>query len=175
MNDENISIFEEKAAGVDNSTTANVTPLNKKNMRSQMGSESTVRPYTFRRLNATDLFPMIKIISKIGLDELSQVFDGDSIKDLIGQTKNIKSGDAEEKSYVVGIGVAMKLVNKIIEHIPRCEQDIYSLLSRVSGMSVEEIQNLGVDVFMMMILDFVMKEEFKDFFKAASSCISRSR
>ena len=40
-------------------------------------------------------------------------------------------------------------------------------------MSVEEVQHLDIDVFMEMILDFIMKEEFKDFFKVASGYISR--
>lgn len=139
-----------------------------------------VKPYTLRKLNSTDLFPTIKIISKIGLDELTQVFEGDVIKTLIAQTKAMNSSkDAEQSEqpkqseYIIGVGVALKLANKIMEHIPLCEQEIYSLLSRVSNMSVEEVQNLDIDVFMEMIFDFIMKKEFKDFFKVASGYISR--
>lgn len=139
-----------------------------------------VKPYTFRRLNSTDLFLMIKIISKIGLDELTQVFEGDAIKALIAQAKQMKSSENDEQTeqpknqnFVVGVGIALKLVNKILEHIPLCEQEIYTLLSKVSGMRAEEVQNLSIDVFMEMILDFIMKEEFKDFFKVASGCIGK--
>ena len=124
---------------------------------------------------------MIKIISKIGLDELTQIFEGDALKSLIAQAKQIKGSNNTEQTEqpkkqnldIIGIGVALKLVNKILEHIPLCEQEVYTLLSRVSSMSVEEVQHLDIDVFMGMILDFIMKEEFKDFFKVASGYISR--
>ncbi|NBJ93203.1 hypothetical protein [Parablautia muri] len=153
--------------------------------------EERVKPYTFRKLNSTDLFPMIKLITKIGIDELTEVFEGDTIKKIIdGVTKKEKNITGEEsdvekeatangeknakgKEIIVGIGVALKLVNKIMEHIPSCENDIYTLLSRVSGMSIEEIKGLDLDVFMKMLLDFVTKEEFWDFFKVASEYIKR--
>ncbi len=137
-----------------------------------------VKPYTFRRLNSTDLFLIIKIISKIGLDELTQVFEGDTLKSSIAQIRASNNAEQTEQPQkenfdIIGIGVALKLVNKILEHIPLCEQEFYTLLSRVSNMSVEEVQHLDMNVFMEMILDFIMKEEFKDFFRVASGYISK--
>ena len=137
-----------------------------------------VKPYTFRWLNSTDLFLIIKIISKIGLDELTQVFEGDTLKSSIAQIRASNNAEQTEQPQkenfdIIGIGVALKLVNKILEHIPLCEQEFYTLLSRVSNMSVEEVQHLDMNVFMEMILDFIMKEEFKDFFRVASGYISK--
>lgn len=153
--------------------------------------EEKVKPYTFRRLNSTDLFPMIKIIGKIGIDELTEVFDGNTIKKIIdGVTKKEKNITDKEtatdeevaaneekntvgKEILVGIGVSLKLVNKIMEHIPSCENEIYTLLSRVSGMSVEEIKGLDLSIFLEMLLDFIMKDEFMDFFGVALKYIKR--
>lgn len=142
-----------------------------------------VKKYTLRKLNSTDLFPMIKIISKIGLDELTQVFESDSIKDLITKAKSeIKEGSEEpegdetkegKNQFMVGVGIALKLANKILEHIPSCEREIYMLLGNVSGMSIDEVKVLGLDVFMEMLIDFIMKDEFKSFFKVASKYIKR--
>lgn len=145
----------------------------------------TVKPYTFRKLNSTDLFPMIKLITKIGIDELTDVFEGNTIKGIIERvTKNRKNttegeavadskGTIEGKEIIIGISVALKLVNKIMENIPSCENEIYALLSRVSGMDIEEIKRLDIDIFMEMLLDFVTKDEFRDFFRVASRYISR--
>lgn len=135
-------------------------------------SQERIKPYTFRKLNSTDLFPMIKLIAKIGLDELTEVFEGDAVKQLIERVGS-KEKAAQGREIVVGVGVALKLVNKILEHIPCCEAEIYTLLSRVSGMGVEELKNLDLDVFMEMLLDFIMKDEFRDFFKVASKYINR--
>lgn len=194
---ENANYMNNQGVGLNASAPSSVLPSYEGNMNAQGVAEQTaqpvvsenispvetaelerVKPYTFRKLNSTDLFPLIKIISKIGLDELTQVFEGDALKSLIAQGKQIKGSNNTEQSPkvnldIVGVGVALKLVNKILEHIPLCEQEVYTLLSRVSGMSVEEVKNLDMDVFMEMILDFVMKEEFRDFFKAASGCIKR--
>lgn len=196
---DNMIYTNNQGAGVNTSALSSVVPSNEGYMNAQGDAEQIpqpvvsenippvvtaeperAKPYTFRRLNSTDLFPMIKIISKIGLGELTQVFEGDAIKNLMAQAKQIKSSDNAEQTeqpkqqnFVIGVGVALKLANKIMEHIPLCEQEIYTLLSRVSGMSVEEVQNLSIDVFMEMILDFIMKEEFKDFFRVASGCINK--
>lgn len=196
---ENVTYMNNQGAGPNVSALSSVSPSYEGDMNAHGVAEQTaqpvisenippvetaeperVKPYTFRRLNSTDLFLMIKIISKIGLDELTQVFEGDAIKALIAQAKQMKSSENDEQTeqpknqnFVVGVGIALKLVNKILEHIPLCEQEIYTMLSRVSGMSVEEVQNLSIDVFMEMILDFIMKEEFKDFFKVASGYIGK--
>ena len=138
----------------------------------QNNVEERIKPYTFRKLNSTDLFPMIKLISKIGIDELTDVFEGDTIKGIV-ESVTKKEETSKGQEIIVGVGVALKLVNKIIEHIPSCETEIYTLLSRVSGMEVEDIKLLDLDVFMEMLLDFVMKDEFKDFFKVASKYIKR--
>lgn len=166
---------------VENSTYAEETSSNEDYMSSQGTSDTVyeiaqkkerVKPYTLRKLNSTDLFPMIKIITKIGLDELTEVFEGDAIKQLIDRVSS-KEDTVEGKELIVGVGVALKLVNKILEHVPHCEAEIYTLLSRVSGMEVEEIKNFDIDIFMEMLLEFIMREEFTNFFRVASQYINR--
>ena len=73
----------------------------------------------------------------------------------------------------MGVKIALKVANKILERLPSCEQEIYSLLAGVSGMAVKEVKNLEINIFMEMILDFVTKEEFADFFRVASKYIKR--
>lgn len=180
MENANIVHMEQNESGVKNPTPATETEANDVYMGSQGTSnvvegqqvEERVKPYTFRKLNSTDLFPMIKLITKIGIDELTEVFEGDTIKGIVERVTR-KEESVAGKEIIVGVGVALKLVNKIMEHIPLCENEIYTLLSRVSGMDIEQIKVLDLDVFMEMLLDFVMKDEFKDFFKVASKYIKR--
>lgn len=182
----NATYMNNKNKGVDNSTPITVNASNEACMSLDDVTEQDVefiKPYTLRKLNSTDLFPMIKIISKIGLDELTQVLEGNVIKDLFSKakgedaTKDETEDEATDESkedknqFIVGIGIALKLANKILEHIPSCEKEIYTLLSNVSGMTVEEVKELDLDVFLEMLMDFVMKDEFKSFFKVASKFI----
>lgn len=186
MENTNTVHMEQNETGVKNSTLTAETGANDNYMGSQgdfnaaetANAEERVKPYTFRKLNSTDLFPMIKLITKIGIDELTEVFEGDTISRIVESVtkKEENAADAENvagKEIIVGIGVALKLVNKIMEHIPLCENEIYTLLSRVSSMDVEQIKVLDLDVFMEMLLDFVMKDEFRDFFRVASKYIRR--
>jgi phosphotransferase system IIB component len=130
------------------------------------------KPYTFRKLNSTDLFLMTKLISKIGLDELSTVLDKNVLKNLVDKTMN-ETDSKDDAQFIVGFDVVLKLTNKILEHIPDCQREIYTLLSNVSGMNEADLKQLDLAVFAEMILDFVTKEEFKDFFKVASKFVKR--
>ncbi len=186
---ENTAYMTNGNTGVVNSTPVMETPSNDGYMEAQDTIQAVaepqtppvevpemVKPYTFRKLNSTDLFPMIKIISKIGIDELTQVFDGSLVKNLLKSSENSAADEAEKEGqsqFIVGVGIALKVANKILEHIPTCEQEIYNLLARVSGMGIEEVKNLDLNIFMEMILDFCMKDEFADFFKVASRYIRR--
>lgn len=167
---------------------SNVRAGNKDMVIPESFPETEEKPYKFRKLNSTDLFPMIKVISKIGLDELTQAFDGKTVNEFIGTGKQDKNGEGqegkdpeaevspgekEESYYLLGMKIALKVANKILERLPFCEQEIYLLLAGVSGMKAEEVKKLDINIFMEMILDFVTKEEFSDFFKVASKYAKR--
>lgn len=169
MDNTNIVNLEQKRENVCDSTPATEKRLNEDCTSSDVAT-GCVKLYKFRKLNSTDLFPMIKLIAKIGIDELTEVFEGDSIKGIV-ESVSKKEKTIAGREIIAGVGVALKLVNKIMEHLPYCDNEIYILLSRVSGMSVDQIKILDIDVFMEMILEFVTKDEFKDFFKVASRYI----
>ena len=60
------------------------------------------KPYEFRTLNATDVFPMLSIISKIGVNEFTACFEKEEvanvIKSLAGKGKN-----KEQITSIVGV------------------------------------------------------------------------
>lgn len=179
---DNITYMNSDITGAVSSVPVTESTSNEAYMSAQAQSEpeqEEVKPYTFRKLSSPDLFPMLKIISKIGIDELSTVFDGDLIKNLMNKAREETDAAAdteqatEKSQFVVGIGVAFKIANKILEHLPSCEGDIYSLLAGVSGKTVDEIKALDLDVFLEMIVDFICKDEFKNFFKVASKLHKR--
>lgn len=124
------------------------------------------KPYTFRRLSSPDVFPMFKIISKIGVNEFTACFEKDGIKNLIASVTG-KSAD-DQSATIVGISVALEVVNVVLGNLPKCEADIYQLLSQTSNLSVDEVKILDFVIFTEMVVDFVKKEEFRDFIKVVS-------
>lgn len=129
----------------------------------QEGDITMKKVYTFRKLNSTDVFLMFKIIGKIGINDFTKSFDKDSVKKMIMNTKG--SNDA---STVVGISVVMEMANIIIGNLPKCESEIYEMLSNTSNLTVEEVKSLDFAIFIEMVIDFIKKEEFKDFIKVVS-------
>lgn len=121
--------------------------------------------YTFRRLNSTDIFLMTKIIGKIGINEFTACLEKDTVKQMIDRlTGKEPTGNAT----MVGISVMLEIANVVIGNLSRCEGEIYQLLANVSGMTVKQVKEMDAVTFFEMIVDFVTKDEFKDFIKVVS-------
>lgn len=174
MDSANLALYEQNNTGAVNSTPVVNNGLYEENINADGVSESVQeekKPYEFRKLKSGDLFPMIKIISKIGLNELSAVLDKNTMQELVNQAKKESENNGDALAYLVGVDVITKVVNKVLEHLPDCQKEIYTLLSNTSNLSVQELEELELAVFIEMVFDFVKMDGFKDFFKAASKCL----
>jgi hypothetical protein len=129
--------------------------------------EAVEKPYTFRLLGAPDIFLMSKIIKQIGIKEFKACFEADGITSLIqNMTMEAKQEGNDSNIVSVGVGVALEIADVILGNLPKCEKDIYQLLSQTSNLSVDEIKAPGNAVmFLEMVIDFIKKEEFRDFIK----------
>ena len=117
--------------------------------------------FELRTLNATDIFPMSTIISKVGINEFKKCFESDEIKKLI-------KGQGKENETAVGIAVALDIGGVILGNLHKCENDIYTFLGRIANVDVEEIKVLSMGEFAELIIEVVKKPEFKDFFSVVS-------
>lgn len=133
----------------------------------QEGDITMEKPvYTFRKLNSTDTFLMFKIIGKIGINEFTECFEKDTVKQMIAA---VTDGESKENATtIVGISVTLEMANVIIGNLPKCEAEIYQMLSQTSNLSVKQVKELDFAVFTEMVIDFIKKEEFKDFIKVVS-------
>ena len=120
---------------------------------------------TMRKLCARDLFSMLKIMSKIGVREFQACFNS------AGLPENGGKADLSK----VGIGVMLEAADVLLKNISACEKDIYSFLADLSGMKADEIPELDLAVFADMVYELVSKEEFRDFFTAASKLFPKTK
>ena len=127
------------------------------------------KPYVLRDLKSEDMFPMFKILSKIGFKEFKTCFDNDSIKALIADAKtgDPDAGRSKKDELVasVGISVMIDMAGIVLENISKCKTEIYAFLSGLSGMTKEEIADLDMVVFAEMIVDVFRKDQLNDSFK----------
>lgn len=131
-----------------------------------MNEINTAKAYELRTLCAEDVFPMFKIISKIGIKEFKSCLESGDVKEAIKSATNNSENQADLE--VIGLGVALEIASVIMANIPQAKEDIYLFLAQISGMSKDDIRNLPIPTFTEMIIDVVKKEEFKDFFGVVS-------
>lgn len=123
--------------------------------------ESTNKTYELRSLQAGDVFPMFTIMSKIGVKEFKDCFAADEVRAMVAE-----NGKADASA--IGAKVMLGIASVVISHIAAAEQDIYSFLAGLSGMSKDEIKTLDMVTFANMIIDVFKKDEFKDFIQVVS-------
>ena len=119
--------------------------------------ETNERPYTLRRLKDKDLWPILSIIGQVFPGDLSTVF------------AQVMTGDKSVDQ--VGAEVVMKLVVSVIRNMNRVADEVYALLSDVSGIPIEEIEEMEFGTTPMMIWDIVNNEKNASFFVAVSKSL----
>lgn len=122
------------------------------------------KAYELKKLTSKDVFPMFQIIKKIGIREFKTCFESDEVKEVISKASNKEAVNLES----VGIRIMLDMAIVVIEHLGDAENEIYTFLSGVSGMTRKELENLDLATFTEMIVDVFKKEEFKDFIGVVS-------
>lgn len=129
-------------------------------------TDTKAKAFELRSLTADDMFPMFNIISKIGINEFKRCFESPDVQTAISGM--VSGKDGQDKLAAVGMTIAFDLASVVISNIGKCKDDIYLLLSQLSGMTKKEIASLPMSTFMEMIIAVVKKDEFSDFFQAVS-------
>ena len=148
------------------------------------------RNYELRKLCADDIFPIVNIISKIGIENMADCFDAKEMADImnsVGSTLDEADGkessdeaDGKESSdntmadvltKQIGIKVIMKLVGLLLKNFGKIKRELYQFLAGLSGMTEKEIAALPLGTFTQMIVDVFKKEEFSDFFQVVSGLL----
>lgn len=111
---------------------------------------------TLRRLRADDLFTMMRILSKIGVEDLRAA--------LPGKTTIQRVREGNESAETVGVTVALTIADKLLSRLPDCKNEIYTLLADVSGKTPAEIAALDMGVFAEAVFTLMVSEDFRDFF-----------
>ena len=119
-----------------------------------------------RNLKSKDLFLMFQIINKIGIRKLKEVMSPEAVTEIMAAVAD--DGNAENITERVGLSLVIDIAGILFEGLPRCQNELFSLMAELSGKTVKEIEELPPADLMDAIVELVNKQEFPDFFKAAS-------
>jgi chemotaxis protein CheY-P-specific phosphatase CheC len=123
--------------------------------------------YTFRKLEARDIAPVLGILRKIGFKEFKVLLKDEGIKKIIGVfMAGEKMTDGEMAD--AGLSAVFELVGIICENLPKAEKDIFALLASVSGNKPEHVEHMSLADFTEMLIEFFKLPDFPDFFKVVS-------
>ena len=126
-----------------------------------------------RKLCAKDLFPMMKIVSKIKIREFKNCFDSINAGDGINAEDGLKTPETIIRR--IGIEAAFNIADVVLTNIGCCENDVYSFFADLSGMKPSEIKHLEMSEFAEMFIQLVTKEEFRDFFTVVSRLMPKEK
>ena len=122
--------------------------------------ETVEKPYTLRRLMDVDLFPVMTIIGKVFPDDLAKIF------------ANILFDDSsQKKAEKIGVITTTRLVAAVMKNIGSVQEDVYTLLSSLSGIPADEIKEMEFGTTPMMIMDVVEDAKNTSFFKVVSKLL----
>ena len=124
--------------------------------------------YEMRKLQATDLFSVVKILNGIGLKNVREAINIEEINDV---RKGMTKGNEDVITSKIGLNVVMSLATVILENLPKIENDLYNFIGSVIDMKRKDVAQMDMGDFMDLLITIIQKEEFKDFFKRASKLI----
>ena len=121
-----------------------------------------------RKLQATDLFSMVKILNGVGLKNFKDAIDINKIKEM---RKSMTDENADQIISEVGIDVIMSVLSIVLENLPSVEIDLNNFVGSVANMKAKDVAKMDIGDYMDLLISIAKKEEFKDFFKRASKLI----
>lgn len=116
------------------------------------------RPYTLRNLKDSDLFPLLKMLKKIGIKDCKEAF--------------IQVASGEKTLKQIGIMASFDIADILIGNLPCVLDEAYELWSDLSGIPVEEIKDMEFGTLPLMIMDTFSEARNTSFFKVLSKFLS---
>lgn len=123
------------------------------------------KPFTLRPLYDEELYTILDIIEKLCPEDIRPIF----IKAMEKFTKKeAEAGDdkdmLEKLANDFGMDVVMELGLVIIRNMKNVKDDVYALLSDLSGIPADQIRKMPFGTTPKMIMDVVKDERNRDFF-----------
>ena len=121
-----------------------------------------------RKLQATDIFAMVRIINGIGFKTIKDSINVDEINKL---RKGMTDENADEVTSQVGVSVVMSILGVVIENLPKVENDVYEFCGSVAGIKPKDVSKMEMGEFMDLLVAIFKMDGFRDFFSRASKLI----
>ena len=121
-----------------------------------------------RKLQASDIFSMVRIINGIGFKTIKDSINVEEINEL---RKGMTDENSDTVASQVGMNVVMSILGTVVENLPKVENDVYEFAGNVAGMKAKDVAKMDAGDFIELLISIFTKDEFKDFCSRASKVI----
>lgn len=125
-----------------------------------METMENVKKYEIKNLSASDLFPVMQLLKKIGIKNIFNEIDPHDF-DIIFNDKEA----TEEEEIQVGVAV-VQLAMIIIANLGTCKKEVYKILSNATGLKESEFDNMPAENFTSLVVDYIKQPSFIRVFKS---------
>lgn len=126
------------------------------------------KPYTLRDLCDEDLYTVTEIIAKALPDEAKKVFAQKYAEEKEKAEKEKAEKDEKRKvafTELVGAMVGFDIIRFILSNIKSIKEEVYALLSDLSGIPAADIKKMPFGTTPKMIKEVFTNAKNTDFFK----------
>lgn len=138
------------------------------------------RPYTLRKLQDGDLYPLLQLLRKLGLKDFKDAFNAKKIERMqkinafnpdLYETDEEKAKAIEDFEKSTGYDVFFDMADVMISKIDTHKDAIYGFYSDLAGVAPEEIMQMEFGTLPLMIYDSFSEVKNTAFFKVLSKLL----
>lgn len=155
------------------------------------GAEQSAPKFVLRRLNAGDVWQFARVISKVGIRDFAQAL-GPEVSAVMKWNPPMMMGsdgeqvplprdqwteaqvDAELRWEMARDELIWSVLGRIMDKIGDCESDVNKLLSMGTGMTVEQISQMDANDYIDLIVAYISRDGFTDFFMHAFRLVGKA-
>lgn len=133
------------------------------------------RPYTLRKLQDADLFPLLQLLRKLGFKEVKDLYNKhkDNVKfnpaDYATEEEAKEALDKLQKEQ--GIEIMFELADFILSKLDTHSNSIYEFFSGLAGVTADDIKKMEFGTLPLMIYDSFSEVKNTAFFKVLSKLL----
>lgn len=149
-----------------------------------MSDSKKAEDFTLRKILAPDVFRLTAIIGKIGVKQAFEAIDPWMMHAVFEYVEPTMMRDgkpvplppsrwtaaqrkADQAHDKATLDFLLAAADTVLIHVGDAMEDIIALLADSYGTDVETIRTLDADVFVELLMRYIQRDAFLDFFKAA--------
>lgn len=152
------------------------------------GGDTAPAAFVLHDLKATDVWQMTRVLKRLDIAKMKEAIDPDLLKRASFKTPTMYDKDgnvvplpaekwtagqkrAAQKAKEASDELTWQVLGLLMDNIGSCEQEVNKLLAMGCGCSVEDITGMDAAPYLDLIVQYITREGFADFFTHAAGLL----